>query len=202
MHRNAFLVSKVKTVCWVLLLLCSIPIHILFNSTVFQMDQRGSDYHLTIASEGFVNGAGFYPPGASLTPAGFYSNSSWNATYARYPPSPLGFGYGGMQGLSVYSDPTSTAYRNITVAAANGAQWDNLNPHDCYNEYINCDGLSLHRDLIVVVDQPDGWARNETWHLKSTQTATWDQLVPANESNSLWFATQCIVSIFWLPIPK
>jgi hypothetical protein len=110
-------------------------------------------------------------------------------------------GYGGIVNLSAYADPTSTAYRNITAAAANGAHWDKLSIHDCFNEYMDCNGLSTYRDLIVVVDQSDGWLRNQTWHIVSNQAETWDHLVPANESNSLWFATQCAVSNVWLPVP-
>ncbi|KAK8089447.1 hypothetical protein PG997_004408 [Apiospora hydei] len=43
--HNAFAVSPFKTCCWVVLLLSSIPIHLLFNSAVFQADQRASDFH-------------------------------------------------------------------------------------------------------------------------------------------------------------
>lgn len=38
--RNAFKVSRFKTVCWLCLLISSIPIHLLFNSTVFQTDRK------------------------------------------------------------------------------------------------------------------------------------------------------------------
>lgn len=62
--RNAFHVGRFKTWCWVVLLLSSVPIHLLFNSAVFQTDQRASDFHLTIASEEFASGGKYYAPGA------------------------------------------------------------------------------------------------------------------------------------------
>ncbi|KAK9785704.1 hypothetical protein SCARD494_11704 [Seiridium cardinale] len=77
--RNTFGVSKFKTSCWILLLVPSIPLHLLFNSIIFQTDQRSSDFQPTIASEGFVNAASFYPPGASLTPSGSLATALWGA---------------------------------------------------------------------------------------------------------------------------
>jgi hypothetical protein len=69
--------------------------------------------------------------------------------------------------ISDYMDPTSDIRRNITAGATNGMRWDSISMNDCYTEYANCDGLSTHRDVIVVVDQPDGWIRDDVWHLPS-----------------------------------
>lgn len=40
--RNALRVSKFKTCCWLGLLVSSIPIHLLFNSTVFETEREFS----------------------------------------------------------------------------------------------------------------------------------------------------------------
>ncbi|ORY59505.1 uncharacterized protein BCR38DRAFT_412520 [Pseudomassariella vexata] len=225
--RNAFKVAPFKTWCWIALLLSSIPIHLLFNSTIFQTDTRMADYHMTIASEGFVNGADFYAPAsenrkepiltfdhsASLTPTGFYD---WNYYYdsgedsdgyltylwrsdTKYILDQPKNGYGLMINMSDYADATLEINRNITAAAANAARWEKLTATECYNNYQKCNGLTEYRDVVVIVDQPDGWVRDDVWHFANdTNNAIWDPLVPANESNSLWYSAQCaMVASHW-----
>jgi hypothetical protein len=103
--RNAFRVSRFKTISWVVLLLSSIPVHLLTNSTVFQTDQRRSDFHLTIANEGFVDDAKFYPPGASLFQAGgydtayLYDGPDVDAAYGEHILDQPGYGYGGVRNI-------------------------------------------------------------------------------------------------------
>ncbi|KAK6082035.1 hypothetical protein SCUP234_04348 [Seiridium cupressi] len=149
--RNAFRVSKFKTSCWILLLVSSIPLHLLFNSIIFQTDQRSSDFQLAIASEGFVNAASFYPPGASLTPSGFLATSLWGADVD----------------LLQYNDSTSIAYRNISAIAREGNSWKTMSVQDCYNEYCACEGLRSHRSVIVVAEQTHEWVRDELWNYDS-----------------------------------
>lgn len=177
--RNAFRVSRFKTCCWILLLVSSIPLHLLFNSMIFQTDQRDSDYQLTIASEGFVNTEQFYPPGASLTPAGWLTG--WGS-----PTSDIN--------LTQYGDTTSVAYRNISAIAVEGSRWTNISVNDCFNEYLACSGLRSHRNVIAVVKRLDEWIRDEVWHLLPNQTGTWDPIIPPNDTNSLWFSAPCKVS--------
>lgn len=122
--RNAFRVGKFKTSCWLLLLVSSIPLHLLFNSMIFQTEQRDSDYQLTIASEGFVNGERFFAPGASLTPPGWLSG--WGNDFTAY----------NYTNITQFSDTTSTAHRNISAIAEKGAQWNKISATDCHNEYL------------------------------------------------------------------
>ncbi|KAK7745100.1 hypothetical protein SLS62_009964 [Diatrype stigma] len=189
--RNAFRVSTFKTWCWVALLISSIPIHLLFNSTIFETDYRGSDFHVTIATEEFLRGGAFYPPGASLSPAGLYMKKFSNETYSA---KGLGnLGYGDQQLMTEYDDDTSETVRNITTTAREAETWEQLSADDCFMEYIKCDGLKQHRNLVMIIDQPEGWVRSEGWHLEENETAFWDRYVPPDQPNHLFFDTQCVM---------
>ncbi|RGP63933.1 hypothetical protein FSPOR_8260 [Fusarium sporotrichioides] len=66
--RNVFWTSKIKFICWMTFFVSSFPLHLFFNSAVFSTQYLGSDWHLTIASSGFVDGAKFWGSGAALWP--------------------------------------------------------------------------------------------------------------------------------------
>jgi hypothetical protein len=128
--RNAFQVSRFKTYCWILLLLSSIPLHLLFNSLIFQTDQRDSEYQMAIASEGFIDDTPFYPPGASLTPLGWFDGT--------YGTDPAHMDYTSTRSVDMtrYSDRTSVDHRNVSAMASQGSQWDKMTAQDCYNYYF------------------------------------------------------------------
>ncbi|CEI70828.1 unnamed protein product [Fusarium venenatum] len=54
--RNAFWTSKVKFICWILFFVSSFPLHLFFNSAIFSTAYMRADWHLNVASEGFVEG--------------------------------------------------------------------------------------------------------------------------------------------------
>ncbi|KAI1412406.1 hypothetical protein F5Y13DRAFT_180178 [Hypoxylon sp. FL1857] len=187
--RNVLHVSKFKSLCWVILLASSIPIHLLFNSAIFETDHRESDFHLTIATEEFVNGGTFYPPGASLFPAG------------KIPESESIIG-NDLVNLTDYANTGSDIVRNISATSANAHQWKRLDIQDCRQEYINCAGLKNYRSLVLIVDKPGGWIRDgmyenkslypfQMWRFGSNQTKVWDKYVPSNQPNHLFFDVQC-----------
>ena len=188
--RNAFRVSTFKTGCWIALLVSSIPIHLLFNSTLFETDYRGSDFHLTIATEEFFNGGPFYPPGASLSPAGMYMKAFSNPDLQDRL-TDENDGYGFQQQMSDYDDETSETVTNITATVRDVETWERLKPETCWLEYVLCDGLKNYRNLALVIDEPNGWIRNDWWHLKDNETAFWDKYVPSDKPNHLFFDTQC-----------
>ncbi|KAH9238249.1 hypothetical protein K456DRAFT_1827108, partial [Colletotrichum gloeosporioides 23] len=64
--RNAFRLSWFKLTAWLVLFLTTIPVHMVFNSSILLLDSRMGDYRMTIATEGYINGAPYFPPGASL----------------------------------------------------------------------------------------------------------------------------------------
>ncbi|KAI0100684.1 hypothetical protein F4776DRAFT_649322 [Hypoxylon sp. NC0597] len=179
--RNFFHVSKFKTLCWIVLLASSIPIHLLFNSAIFETDHRESDFHLTIGTEEFVNGGTFYPPGASLLPAGGSFLS----------PPGLESDYGSEVNLTDYTSRGTDIVKNISATAINAYHWKRLETKECKQEYIDCGGLKNYRSLALIVDKPGGWVRDQMWHFGDYEPELWDQYVPSNESNHLFFDAQC-----------
>ncbi|KAI1455288.1 hypothetical protein F4805DRAFT_468796 [Annulohypoxylon moriforme] len=209
--RNALRVSRFKTLCWICLLFSSIPIHLLFNSTIFQTDSRDSDYHMTIATEEFVNGGLFFAPGASLVQAGFDALLDPKAESFGAPVNLTDYAYflchaklwlcpSGVRPMDVnkiiitdYADTNSDVMKNISATALAASGWDKLDISQCKKEYIDCNGLKKHRNVVLVADKTDGWNRSDIWHLSDNQTELWDRYVPANQSNHLFFDAQCMM---------
>ncbi|KAI1486567.1 hypothetical protein F5X96DRAFT_681907 [Biscogniauxia mediterranea] len=194
--RNAFRVSKFKTCCWVVLLLSSIPIHLAFNSTIFETDHRGSDYHLTIATENFTRGGAYYPPGGSLTIPGIVSEDAgpeamrpWSyrldSSYFNR------FNYGASVNISDYDNKESPVVSNVSAVATNAGKWERIEVNNCLAQYYDCSGLKKYRDVVLVTENADGWIRDNIWHLMDNETAFWDRYVPADSANSLFFDAQC-----------
>ncbi|KAI1748328.1 hypothetical protein F4782DRAFT_517671 [Xylaria castorea] len=89
--KNLHHVARFKSISWFVFLLSSVPIHLFFNSAIFSTSYMGSQWRLSLATEAFTKGAAFFPPGASLTPAGSAGPGyHWNKTYHYYeePESP------------------------------------------------------------------------------------------------------------------
>jgi len=163
--RNAFGTFGWKTAAWLVLALSSVPIHLVFNSAILVTDRRGSDYYLAIVADGFVHGEPYFVPGASLTP--------------RYS----------------YEFSIVDAVSNLSYAATNGAGWVRLDREACANEYITCRGLRKYRDLAIVIDRKgSSWARNDVWDFNDEASPRWDEMVPADQDNSLWYSAACKMS--------
>lgn len=170
--RNATRVARSKMCAWAVLVLTSIPIHLLFNSAVFDTDWRESDYSMVIASEDFVRGADYYSPGATLMFTGGYS----------------GYGTAG------FGDFNATIARE---AAVNGASWTVLEKQACIDYYVSCYGLATFGNMILVVDKENrSWARDELWDIQLTNiSANWTAMgVPSDGNNSLWMASECYMA--------
>lgn len=200
--RNALRVSKFKTCCWLGLLVSSIPIHLLFNSTVFETEHRESNFHLTIATEEFLDGGQFFPPGASLLTAEASDYLQYEIKYSYF----YTYGYGTTASVRDYTDKESAIMKHLSSVASRGRTWDRIDVSDCLNKYVfRCNGLDRHRDLILVVDKPGGWTRNQMWQLfelgydaLAYNYLFWDRLVPANASNHLFYDTACVME----PLPS
>ncbi|KAI0186434.1 hypothetical protein EV127DRAFT_371216 [Xylaria flabelliformis] len=200
--RNTFRLSKFKSSCWTVLFLSSVPIHLLFNSAVFRTDYRGAEFHLTIATEEFTKGAAYFPPGASLLFPGlssvdldeykrdpFISNYDANGVAERYRYSDYGF----QVPFSDYDDENSPVFRNISTTAKDAGQWTKLDADACKKAYASCQGLSEYRNVVLVVNKPGGWVRDDMWKLRSNESRFWDQYVPPDQPNHLFFDAQCSV---------
>ncbi|KAF6802925.1 hypothetical protein CSOJ01_11250 [Colletotrichum sojae] len=125
--RNAFHLRTYKLVAWICLLFTSVPIHLLFNSSVFQINSRYGDFHLTIAAESFLQGGSYVLPGAALlmdTPIGF-GNSSLRPTRK-----------------DILSDKYrySTQAKNVSATATYAADWSRL-------DASNASGITLRPNL-------------------------------------------------------
>ncbi|KAI0193909.1 hypothetical protein F4808DRAFT_475205 [Astrocystis sublimbata] len=182
--RNAFQVSSFKTWSWVCLFVSTVPIHLIWNSAIFEVDRRDSDYHLTIATEQFLHGGSFYPPGASLALPGLVSDDD-SAWYEMLD------GYGARINRSDYQNPLSPAVSNISAIADKAAEWERLEVAECLSEYVHCKGLKKHRSVVLVVEELDGWAWNDIWHLNETEADFWETYIPKYTPNHLFFDTQC-----------
>lgn len=64
--RNFASLSGFKRVSWLVLMVSSIPIHLFFNSAIFYVESQRSSFTMTLAAKPFLQGATYYPPGASL----------------------------------------------------------------------------------------------------------------------------------------
>lgn len=199
--KNLGVLSWFKILAWAGLFLTSVPIHILFNSAIYPIDYQGSDWHLTIATPGFVDQTvDYFVPGASLAsgsgcpaaPYGTnlscsYSNMSIKAgSYQDTLTSAGAWGFGQNDTL----DRT-----NITRAAQHSSSWELLTPSDCFDEYRFCKPKQKYRDLVVVVDGVPGWTRSEVYNFSGSAASNlsqfWDPQIPPDSLNSLWYSAPC-----------
>ncbi|KAF6827244.1 hypothetical protein CPLU01_09207 [Colletotrichum plurivorum] len=82
--HNIFRLSCFKQLAWFCLLLTSIPIHVLFNSFMFEIDSRMDDFHITIATPSFLKEGSYSLPGAGLMTDILPSSSEWNQSKSWY----------------------------------------------------------------------------------------------------------------------
>lgn len=148
--RNLFLVSKFKACCWIAFDLSSVPIHLLFNSTVSRIDFRQSKHQLTISSEKLLEGGTYSIPGANQTVSNYNSTNYW-------PP----------QSQSQYQD-------EVAAVVAHAVDWKRLGRADCWAEYVDCHGLKNYRDLWLIVNRTEGWIPKTQYRI-SNQAAPSDK---------------------------
>lgn len=202
---------------WTMLLLTSAPIHLIFNGVIYDTNFQGSDWNLTIATEAFVvQNASYFPPGASLAPAGapaygytydsyyrYVSDDEWyDLGWAYYPSnnqsSPIA-GYGHAVDMAEYWSTSSSIVQQIGHTRDNAHGWQNLSIEECFAQYQSCTPRKEYRDVLVVVDTPvssstsTGWVRSNVFHFdpSSNLSSLFDLHVPPDIPNSLWYATKC-----------
>lgn len=195
--RNAFYLTKFKLAAWISLLLTSIPIHMLFNSSVFQITSRMGDFHLTVAAEGFLSGGDYSLPGASL-----FTDDLFPQGYNKIDALNHSFRFGNPQPISTFLDfstnEDSAHVASVSTAAARAGKWKRLDVNECRKIYgMKCTGLGEYRNLVLVTEGL-GWRRSDLWNLSVEADALWEPIVPRNETNSLWYATQCEMTM----VPK
>ncbi|KAK3377537.1 hypothetical protein B0H63DRAFT_399057 [Podospora didyma] len=203
--RNAWHVSPLKTALWTGFCLSSVPIHLFFNSAIFETDFRGSHWDLTIAAESFLNGSQYFAPGASLV----FSGKNEVAVNIDGPSGlPIqhyrhSWELGDSVKIAEYLDPDSRLSQTLSHAATDSPNWKRLNLEECQAEYVSYKYRDRFRNLVVVVrTKPNSTATGITtmkdgsgWSRSAFlgNSTFWDNLVPANASNSLWFSARCSV---------
>ncbi|KAF6787345.1 hypothetical protein CSOJ01_15228 [Colletotrichum sojae] len=153
-------------------------------ASVFQMDRRMDDFHVTIAAESFLGGGSYFPPGASLlTDEMIQYKTGYSSSYGL--PPELQRILGARNGSA---DEATAAART----AAQDSRWKRLETGECMALYgsKNCAGLSHYGDLVIVTEGT-GWKRADIWNLSLAANTTWEPIVPAQELNSLWTSTHC-----------
>lgn len=95
---------------------------------------------------------------------------------------------------SEYSDKSSATLRNISTIATEAGQWTKLNFDDCKRAYTPCQALIEYGNVIMVVNKPGGWIRDDMWKLQNDESRLWDQYIPPKQPNHLFFDTACQVS--------
>jgi hypothetical protein len=187
-------VSWFKTAAWVVFVLSTIPIHLFFNSAVFETAYQGADFNATFAAEAFVHGAPYYAPGASLMPSGAWESHPDNLN-----------GFGAYVDINDYLNSSSDARRAISRTATESSGWTRLDVQTCLQQYLQCTPRQQYGDVVFVLDtqpldgtppQPfntSGWTRDLLFgNLKNySGSVDWDQFEPADEPNPLWFSGQC-----------
>ncbi|KAK8044795.1 hypothetical protein PG993_004819 [Apiospora rasikravindrae] len=207
--RNLSFLSHFKQCCWVLLLLSTIPIHLLFNSAIFEARVRSGSWNLTIATEEFVHGGRYWLPGASLTPSGASSpaqsvlatNTYWGpiygVPYGAQGDESMVDGYGIGVNKDDYWNSTGNirnAVRDISGAAS---MWDILDAEQCMGEYRADRARTNYKSLVIVVDtgtpEPSGWRRTDVYEFDpaTNLSKVWDAKVPPTEINTLWNWALC-----------
>lgn len=188
--KNLWYVSRLKSAGWLIFFITSIPIHLLFNSSVFETTYDGSQWYLTLATEAFTQGAPFFPPGASLSPAGIPNRKRLiNGPFDNG-------GYGEPIFLDQYWNASSVVRQKIASVAEESHSWTFLNPEQCHSEYISCNSRNKYGDVVFILDSTaskGGWPRSDvfTFDPSTDLSARWDPHIPPNAVNSLWFSTQC-----------
>ncbi|KAF6808938.1 hypothetical protein CSOJ01_07208 [Colletotrichum sojae] len=193
--HNIFRLSCFKQLAWLYLLLTSIPIHILFNSSIFEIDSRMDDFHITIATPSFLNGGPYSLPGAGLMtdilPFSSEWNQSklWNIPNIYRDPSPLS---DQLTFAALLDGNNSALAVNISQTAIYASTWERLDPAACHAIYSNgtCSGLREYRNVVVVADSP-GWKRSDIWEMSTLDDELWEPIVPRDGENTLWHSQQC-----------
>ncbi|KAL3304340.1 hypothetical protein RB213_013504 [Colletotrichum asianum] len=211
--RNAFCLSRFKMLAWFSLLLTSVPLHVVFNSSIFQIDSRTGDFRVTIATEEFLHGGSYFLPGASLIaqevlpdPWGTNHNADRdNKSFLRFPEY-RDFGNRNLipSFRDLANDNFSTETRVVSDTADQASGWRRLDTPACRQMYTNmsCSGLRGYRNLVMVA-QGSGWIRSDIWNLSATTDGFLAPIVPRSVPNHLWFSTQCQMqgSVGWDKYP-
>lgn len=153
--RNAFRLSWFKLIAWAVLFLTSIPIHMVFNSSVLLLNDLTEGYNLTVATPEYIEGAAYAPAGFIT---GLPMTTPLNISHQHFP---LGLGKSSLAskaGSQSNSDSTFHA-QDLASTAVKAKKRKRLEPSACVEMYTagNCSGLNDYRDVVMIVNN-SGWS--------------------------------------------
>jgi hypothetical protein len=131
--RNVFFVSKTKAALWMLLGVSSFPLHMIWNSTVFET-KNSYDYFAISITEDFLHGANWTLPTAA---------ESYALTLENTP-------------LHGWTDEDVNHILQDLQTEAMDSKLQGLNVKDCLQRY-NTDILSDRRHVLLVKEYPSDW---------------------------------------------
>jgi len=140
--RNLRFASAWRRVCWVLLLISSVPLQLLSNAAVFRT-YTNTDYQQITVSQSFLNGGPWQIPGIAT----------------------LEFGDGWVSDNQSYHDVVEQFQRY-----SQGSNWTRLDSVQCRQTYLDPpNGLQNYRNLIIVIEAgpnpgPKGWTGADVWN--------------------------------------
>lgn len=186
-QRNLFHLPKRKAILYPIFFLSSLPIHLFFNSAVFSTTFIRSNWHMTFASEDFINGANYSLPGAPLiTPEvmSIYYGCSDAFTDDR-----INCDYAGSMGD--ITSPTSRASQATRYAADNSPNWNRLDVPSCLSKYVYCSERQQVGNVVFVLKSP-AWKSTTLYpNMSQSDIKSWEKYTPVTSPNPLWFTTNC-----------
>lgn len=194
---NIPVLPRKKQICWAILLLSSVPIHLFFNSAIYSTSYQSTGWNVTIATDHFVQrgveNQSYWLPGASLAISGTFSP----VQQIQDP----GQGYGDRISNGYWDgDRNDEIRQEIAATARECAHWDVLDAKACMDEFRPDKYRTQYKNVAIIVNpnttDSQGWKRHEIFEFKSGSNLTtiWDPLVPPDGVNSLWFWAPCSVS--------
>lgn len=213
--RNVLSVSPYKSLVWVLFSLSSIPIHLLFNSSVFTVDYSGADWSMALVSESLLHGAPYSLPGAGLTLNGTHCRRLKNLNPIIIAMEDLLAGELFGSSYDNFED-SSQGLAAVIVSAT-----QNLSVAECKSEYQTCRGLRKYRNLLLVIESgreatdSRSWDINDLYDMEETVGNVYDlsalefsddklqnetfrsiweprfESTSMSQPNSLWFTSPC-----------
>jgi hypothetical protein len=166
--RNLRFVSWLKLTLWLLIAITSLPLHLLFNSSVYDTDAE-TEFIVVLASEGFVKGGNYSLPGIGWEFLPEYEYQSENA------------------------NDSEPFLREIGYIAKSAAGWQNLDASQCYDAYIGASSSSGpltgrdRRHLVIILA---GDNNSTGWNISSELNQEYIEMAhPVNDTtNTLWDA--------------
>jgi hypothetical protein len=165
--RNIGHISLRKGLLWSLFVASSVPIHVLFNSIVFETDYQGAGFFMAMATEAFVQSEeGHKGLGASLIYAGAtmnlnftgaepsVSDDSEDAEQYSYLTSDrnMTYSWGGPTNISDYLNDASPIMRSIASTSKSARDWTRLDAHDCRAQYGTCTPRRNYGSVVLIMD--------------------------------------------------